>query len=242
MAISPYSTPAQQGESYGQLRFDSKAAEDYLSGAEQANYVAATRGLGLEPKRGRGGKIKSLRKTQAAHDQAADKIRRLRDVASARAFDQYTASLGDYAKPWKVQAGPQGLITASDIRDTMASDSTRSFGSMDILAGKKVRETLNSMTQSGGGIPHVLDPTLMGSVDAQKIQRANIGPGALNPNARNYGRPGGKYGAGALTNAQKRQMKIGTRTQANVADPERVYTGMGGYNWSGRLPDFGHGF
>lgn len=235
MAISPYSTAAQQGESYGQLRFDTKEAESYLSGAEQSSYAAATRGLGLEPKRGKGGKIKHLKKTQAAHAQAADKIKRLRDVASARAFDQYTTALGDYSKPWKVQAGPQGLVSATDIRDTMESDSTRSFGSMDVLAGKKMRETLSSMTS--GRANEILDPSLLGDPNKQKRNQSALSV---------YGSPrirGGGFGFAAQQN-QRRAFQLGTaKRKGSVIDPERAYTGMGGgFDWSGRPADFGHGF
>lgn len=248
MAISPYSTAAQQGESYSSLRFDTKAAEDYLSGAEQASYTAATRGLGLEPKRGRGGKLKHPRKEYAAHQQAADKIKRLRDVASARAFDQYTASLGDYSKPWKVQAGPGGLISASDIRDTMDTGGTRSFGSMDILAGKKMRETLSSMV--AGNERSLLDPNLIGS-QSQRGQNAftlgAIGEGNSTLRGRfatgqqsRVGASGAAGGAASAMKSRRLKYQLGqARSKGEVLDPERVYTGMGGFDLRSRAPDFG---
>lgn len=248
MATSPYATAAQQGESYGSLRFDSKDAESYLSGAEQAAYTSASRGLGLDPKRGKGGNIKHLKKTQAAHSQAADKIQRLRDVASARAFDAYSTAAADYSKPWKVQAGPDGLINATDIRDTMESDSSRSFGSADVLAGRKMRETLSGMTS--GNDSAIIDPRLIGS-STQRGQNAftlaAIGEGSKTLRGRfatgqqsRVGAAGAVGGAASAARSRRLKSQLGqARTQGEILDPERVYTGMGGFDLRYRAPDFG---
>jgi hypothetical protein len=249
VATSPYATAAQQGESYGALRFDSKDAESYLSGSEQSAYTAASRGLGLEPKRGKKGNIKSVRKIQSAHDQAATKMQRLRDVASARAFDAYQTATSDYSKPWKLQAGPNGLIKAADVHDTMESDSTRSFGSMDLIAGKRMRDTLNSMKT--GNESTIVDPNLIGS-SSQRAYNSNLlralGEGDKSLAGRvasgTQKRVGGSGAAGGAASAARyRRMRTGfskARTEGDVLDAERVYTGMGGFDIRNRAPDFGY--
>lgn len=248
MALSPYSTAAQRGESYSNLR-SPQEAQSFLSGAEVSDYNAAIRGLGAEPIRKKSGKIKAEKDFRARSASMVDKVSRLRDIASTRALSEYEDFTSQLSKPWRVADAP--LISELIAKDPLSTGGTRTFGSMDIAAGKKMRDTLKSMTMGGEGGsvgPRLLDPKLLGNPYQQSINRNAIAAMAEGDRTLRGRIASGKQsaiggigaGGSAAYAARYRRMRENlarARTTADVTNPELAYLGKGGFS---RAPDFGY--
>jgi len=234
----PYRTAAQTGESYDSMRWNPRAAQDYMSGAEQASYTSGINSLaGAAPT-----KAKGMKKYQAQHQTTADAVSRLRDLAAGRALGDYQQDLTQYSKPWKV-APAAGIIAQQDVTDPSVTGGTRSFGALGVDAANQMKGKLASIAggAGGGGAPSLVDPALMGNPKAAKTQAALIkgyNQGAYIP------RSGGLAFSGAANraaNARKAQAMAALRFNTDVTNPSAVYAGMGGFRNKNSGPvDFGY--
>lgn len=232
MAISPYATSAQVGESYSGLRAP-QDAEAFLSGQEQAEYTAAIKGLNEQPRRKRSGKIKKERAFRGLIESRADKVSRLRDIASGRALGQMEQDISQFSKPWK--AVPNALISSVTTPDALAASGNRTFGDLDVIAGRKMRDTLRGMVGADGSGNRLIDPELLGSSDRRSAQQR--GMAALTAGRPNFGATGAAGGAArAIKRRKYTQTLSGLRSTSDVTNPELVYLGKGGFT---RSPDFG---
>lgn len=245
MAISPYATSAQVGESYSGLRAPQDATA-FLSGQEQAEYTAALKGVGAQPRRKRSGKIKGEADFREQQASRADKVSRLRDIAAGRALGQMEQDIQQFSKPWK--AVPNALISEVTTPDSLAASGNRTFGNLDVLAGRKMRDTLRGMVGADGSGARLIDPSLIGGSTYGGLTQRGIQQFAMS--AEGSGRKtlagrvlrgqryagGGMSGFGGNRATPIRRRLLQAKTTADVTNPELVYLGKGGFT---RSPDFG---
>lgn len=107
------------GAMAAQRGFDSRAAyqtfepveaESRLRGSELAEYRDALKTLNERFKFKSGGKIKHKKKVLKRHQSAIDEVSRLRELAAARAFGDFSSAAMQRSKPWLMQQPEEGLV------------------------------------------------------------------------------------------------------------------------------------
>lgn len=108
---------AQRGGGLKYRQFSPEDVEARLKGSELGEYRAALEQIGSPVSTTRGGEVTSAYRKK--YDEAMATASRLRDLASTRAFIDFSKEAMQYSKPWKYKAPSEGLIKEQKVHSSL---------------------------------------------------------------------------------------------------------------------------
>ena len=148
---------AQRGTRGNYNTFSPKEAKEYLSGNEVSEYQQAIKKVGSTPYIKKSGKMWHRQVFKRAHKAATKKAQNLRNIASGRAFGEFSEAAMQHSKPWLARA-PEGVVTEQTVTGAYQGDKS--------WPGKKGRAKVKKA---------ITGEKTFGGVDVEQARRYRLG-------------------------------------------------------------------